>query len=249
MQSELPFKAVNPALRKFGSCLRGKVMVLEGVISAGKSTAGAILTQYVQSLGIPCRFFPEPLAPALLDLFLSDQKKYAFAFQLTMLVKRQALYREAFELAKKGYFCIIDRSLYGDYCFALLHKNKGNIAVEAEKSKMTLEEIKENSGSSEWKSYLEVLHSEKFEHPDYVIYLQVSVDTAIKRCLKRGFKKEDTYDRQYFQDLCSLYDNVIPNSPANHFIVIDWNDEKDDKPPGCIINPILNQIKASYDAM
>jgi len=35
----LPFKAVNPNLRKYGPCLRGKVLIVEGLISAGKSTA------------------------------------------------------------------------------------------------------------------------------------------------------------------------------------------------------------------
>jgi deoxyadenosine/deoxycytidine kinase len=157
------------------------------------------------------------------------------------LVKRQAIYREAFTLASKGYFCIIDRSMYGDYCFALLHKNKGNISTEP--SKRTLEEIKTgDAGTSEWKSYLEVLHSEKFDHPDYVVYLQVNAETAIQRCLKRGWNKN------YFQDLCSLYESVIPNTSSKYFITIDWNDEKDDKPPGCIINPILNSIKTAYDS-
>src|SRR5579885_882482 len=120
MNKDSPFKSIKPALRKYGPALRGKVAILEGLISAGKSTAGEEIAKFVNDLGIPCRFFPEPLLPGLLDLFLSDQKTYAFSFQLTMLVKRQAIYREAFELAKQGYFCIIDRSLYGDYCFALM---------------------------------------------------------------------------------------------------------------------------------
>jgi deoxyadenosine/deoxycytidine kinase len=235
----LPFKAINPNLRKYGSAVRGKVLIVEGLISAGKSTAGIEIHAYVQELGIPCKFFPEPLIPELLELFLSDQKKYAFSFQLTMLVKRQAIYREAHKYAMQGYFCIIDRSLYGDYCFALMHKNRGNISETPSLNSSIDSEV-----PSEWKSYLSVLHSEEFEHPDYVIYLEVSADTAIKRCIQRDRKGEKKYDRAYFQELCDVYRNVIPASPAKNFLVVDWNE---DRIVGEIAVPLLNEVKKLYD--
>lgn len=226
--TDLPFKAPNPALRKYASAIRGKVLVLEGLISAGKSTAGNEIITFVQSLGIPCRFFPEPIIPDLLQLFLDDQPKYAFAFQLTMLVKRQAIYREAYEYAKKGYFCIIDRSIHGDYCFATMHKNRDNIS------------------EAEWKAYLAVLHGEKFEHPDYVVYLEVSPQTAIRRCSIRDRKGETTYDLTYFEELCQIYATIIPQSPSKQYLVIDWNQHRD---RGEIAAVILDQIKASYDSL
>ena len=224
--TDLPFKAPNPALRKYATAIRGKVLVLEGLISAGKSTAGNEIINFVQSLGIPCRFFPEPIIPDLLGLFLSDQPKYAFAFQLTMLVKRQAIYREAYEYAKKGYFCIIDRSIHGDYCFATMHKNRGNIS------------------DLEWKAYLAVLHGEKFEHPDYVVYLEVKPDTAIKRCSIRDRKGEGAYDRVYFQELCDIYATVIPQSPSKQYLVIDWNQDRD---KSAIAEAVLDQVRILYD--
>ena len=225
--TDLPFKTPNLALRKYAAAIRGKVLVLEGLISAGKSTAGNEIIGFVQSLGIPCRFFPEPIIPELLALFLSDQPKYAFAFQLTMLVKRQAIYREAYEYAKKGYFCIIDRSIHGDYCFATMHKNRHNIS-----------EI-------EWEAYLSVLHGERFEHPDYVVYLQVTPETAIKRCSIRDRKGETSYDKAYFDELCQIYSTVIPQSPSKPYLTIDWDEPRD---KSTIAQAILNEIKAAYDS-
>lgn len=233
-----PFKAPNPSLRKYKTAIQGRVCILEGLISAGKSTAGEQLAEYVNSMGIPCRFFPEPLVPGLLDLFLSNQKKYAFAFQLAMLVKRQAIYREAWEYASKGYFCIIDRSLYGDYCFALMHKTRGNISDEP----ASLDE----SSVVEWKSYLSALHSEEFEHPDYVLYLKVSPETAIARCIRRDRNGEKKYDRPYFQELCEVYDSVIPSSPSKCIDVLDWNEDREIK---TIAPFLLDRIKKLYESI
>lgn len=227
----LPFRSINHDLQKYGPCLRGRVLILEGLISAGKSTAARELMSFAEGMGIKCKFFPEPLISELLQLFLSDQKKYAFSFQLSMLVKRQAIYREAESYAKQGYFCIIDRSLYGDYCFALMHKNRGNIS---------------DGDSSEWKSYLSVLHSEQFDHPDYVVYLKVSPETAIQRCVARDRQGEEKYDKKYFKDLCDIYSSVIPSSPSKQFLVIDWNSPRN---IDVISRDILTEIKKAYDAI
>lgn len=224
----LPFKAVNPNLRKYGPCLRGKVLIVEGLISAGKSTAGSELEKFAKELGIPCKLFPEPLIEGFLGLFLGDQKKYAFAFQIGMLVKRQAIYREAFELSKQGYFCIIDRSLHGDYCFAMMHKNSGNIT------------------DVEWKAYLDVLHSEQFEHPDYVVYLETTPNNAFKRCINRARKGENTYTLKYFQELFEVYRNVIPVSPSKSILVIDWNE---DRTKDSIVEPILQELKTAHESI
>lgn len=236
VEKHLPFKAVNPDLRKYGPVVRGRIMIVEGLISAGKSTLGKEMTKYLKTIGIKCKFFPEPVIPDLLQLFLSNQKKYAYAFQLAMLIKRQAIYREAASYAEKGYFCIIDRGLYGDYCFALMHKNRGNISDQSE----TLE-----SGSpSEWGTYLSVLHLEDFEHPDYVVYLRVDVETAIQRCMKRDRAGEKKYDREYFRELRTVYDAVIPSTPAKNFEVVDWNQERT---VGEIPKVILDHLKRMYD--
>lgn len=234
-ENKLCFKPINPELRKYGPILRGRIVILDGLIAAGKSTAGIELQKYAQSLGIPSVFFPEPLIPDLLKLFLSDQKKYAFAFQLAMLVKRQKIYHDAQEYAKKGYFCVIDRSLFGDYCFALMHKNRGNIS----------EDVNANPDKpSEWISYLTTMKSEQFEYPDYVVYLKVNEDVAIERCKVRDRDGEKTYDRQYFSELLETYASVLPSSPSKQFITVDWNEPRTKEQ---IPKVILDEIKKLYD--
>jgi deoxyadenosine/deoxycytidine kinase len=236
MSQILPFRAVNPDLRRYGPSLSGRILILEGLISAGKSTAGKEILAFAEKIGVKCKFFTEPLIQDLLDLFLSNQKKYAFSFQLAMLIKRQAIYREAQKFAAEGWFCIIDRSLYGDYCFALMHKNRGNISDEPE----TLDQ----SAMTEWKSYLAALHCEEFNHPDYVIYLEVTPETAIRRCKKRDRNGETKYTKEYFEELCQVYNSVIPSSPAKSIDVMDWNEEREVKD---IARVLLDRVKKMYD--
>tara|TARA_R110002072_G_scaffold45565_5_gene126908 strand:+ start:108122 stop:108808 length:687 start_codon:yes stop_codon:yes gene_type:complete len=208
MTDSIGFMPENPMRRKYASALRGKILILEGIISAGKSTAGHELHKFCDSIDIPCMFFPEPLCLPLLKLFLSDNKKYAFAFQLAMLVQRKALYVQAEAYAKKGYFCIIDRSLHGDYCFAKMHLNRENISQE------------------EWTTYIEMLNTAKPLSPDYVLYLKVSAQTAISRCAKRDRKGESSYDLEYYTDLCDIYDTVIECSPRHAMKSLDWNEDR-----------------------
>jgi deoxyadenosine/deoxycytidine kinase len=202
------FKSENPMRRKYASALRGKILVLEGIISAGKSTAGHELKKFCDSIEVPCKFFPEPLCAPLLSLFLKDNKKYAFAFQLAMLIQRKALYIQAQEYAQKGYFCIIDRSLHGDYCFAKMHLNRGNICQD------------------EWDTYIELLNTDQNLSPDYVLYLKVTAQVAISRCAIRDRKGESAYDLEYYNDLCNIYDIVIECSPRHAMKSVDWNEDR-----------------------
>lgn len=208
MQNSNIFDRQNPLLRKYGCALKGRVLVLEGIISAGKSTAGIELARECERMGVKTKFFPEPLCPPLLKLFLSDQKKYAFVFQTTMLCKRQQIYREAQRAAEEGFFCIIDRSLHGDYCFAKMHNSNGNISQD------------------EWNTYLRLLKEDSPLHPDYLIYLKVSPSTALSRCAKRDRDGESAYTADYFEHLCKVYDSVIEIADSRSSLVLDWNEER-----------------------
>lgn len=208
MQTEVIFDRQNPLLRKYGSALRGKILILEGIISAGKSTAGLELAKECRKMGIKTKFYPEPLCQPLLKLFLSNQKKYAFVFQTTMLCKRQQIYQDAYRESQNGTFCIIDRSLHGDYCFAKMHNSNGNIDAD------------------EWNTYLKLLKDESFIHPDYLIYLKVSSSTALSRCAKRDRDGESAYTLEYFEDLCKVYDSVIEIADSSSSLVLDWNEER-----------------------
>src|SRR3990167_5943525 len=109
-----PFSRIHPyyeALRH----LRGSIILIEGIIGAGKTTLAYKMTDLLTRVGIPVKFFEENVNGYLLDLFLKDMKKYAFAFQLLMPAQRRNIYLQAMEFSRMyNGVSIIDRSLYGD---------------------------------------------------------------------------------------------------------------------------------------
>ena len=66
------------------------------------------------------------------------------------------------------------------------------------------------------------------EPPDYLIYLQTSPETAIKRTAKRDRKGEDGYDIGYFTDIHKGYEEIMANvSPKRHKLYVDWSNDLD----------------------
>ena len=222
------FGSENMLRRRYAPSLRGKILVLEGIISAGKSTAGKAIRDLAHSMGVKTKFFPEPLNQPLLDMFLADQKKYAFAFQMTMLCERKAIYAKAEQASKEGYFCIIDRSMHGDYCFAKMHSDRGNI------------------NNAEWSVYTKLLNDGEMLHPDYLLYLKVSPATAVSRCAKRDRKGESTYDLEYFAELTKIYNIIIEQSDSKSIMMLDWNEErKSDE----VALHLLDRIREMYESL
>ena len=187
------------------SSLTGKVLIIEGLISAGKSTAADQIRDYAHSKGVKCHYFPEPFNIETLQLFISNPKKHALSFQLDILSKKNEIYHQACGLAGKGYLTIIDRSLHGDYCFAKLHHDIGNITDD------------------EWKFYLQFYNKINFPYPDYLLYLDVNVETAMKRCSERNRKGESAYTKEYFDKLRDIYPSVMKQVPKERIALLDWN--------------------------
>ena len=81
------------------------MIILEGNIFSGKSTLCKILEK---ELGIPAHYeVSSPETTHMLELFYSDQKRYAFLTQMHFLISR---HRQARSLGE----CILDRGLEGD---------------------------------------------------------------------------------------------------------------------------------------
>lgn len=214
--------------RNFKRMLEGKLLIIEGIIGAGKSTLSSDIFNLCKQAGIKVIHFEEPIIRDLFDLFLSDQKKYAFAFQLAMLCKRQIIYKDADRLCKDGYFCIIDRSLHGDFAFATMHKERNNIS------------------DHEWKAYLDCLKSETLREPDFVAYLNVNPGKAIERTIRRDRSGEDSYDIKYFRDLEAVYKKIIPLIPAGILIDHDWSIDRSRKPSIQRAREILSLLRKEY---
>lgn len=105
----------------------GQLIYVEGPIGVGKST-------YCKEIAsrLNYRVIEEPVkSNPYLELFYQDPKKYAYEMQIYLLHRRIGLQQLA---AAEALFspdfdgAMLDRSLFGDRCFAEMHHEEGNIS-------------------------------------------------------------------------------------------------------------------------
>lgn len=172
--------------------LIGKIISIEGVIGVGKTTLGKSLERYIKrSYGIDVVFYTEPFNQKMLEQFLTNQKKYAYPFQLYMLTRRQLNYARAQDVKNTNTCAIIDRSLAGDYVFAKLQQMRGNITDE------------------DFAIYQSVYDEFGPYKPHHVLYLNVPPETAMERIRNRDREGEKAYTDEYLTDLSKVYTNVL----------------------------------------
>lgn len=203
-----PFEKVHYLYEKVRH-VRGSIIIFEGIIGAGKTTISSSLTDLLKRVNIPVQFFDEKVDPHMLRLFLSDMKRYAFTFQMYMLVERQKIYMKAVDFARiQGGVSIVDRSLHGDLAFASLHHEYGNITDE------------------EWKAYTSVLTGTTLPQPSNIIFLEVTPEVALNRIKSRNREGEaSTYTTGYLYDLDINYRVSMEetNIPIQY---LEWNESR-----------------------
>jgi len=166
----------------------GHIIILEGLISAGKTTLGRSLTKLFQQHNIKVIFFIEYKNDILLEVYIENMAQEAYGYQIMMLRERIHIYELAQQYASQGYVVIIDRSKAGDLAFALMQKDKGYFSVK------------------QWTAYQQVLQTPTQMCPSIIAYLDVNPHLAYQRMLVRDDKCEvKGYDEQYFIDLHQAY--------------------------------------------
>ncbi len=161
------------------------VICIEGVVGAGKTTLGELLAKELS-----IEFFQEPyIDNPFLDKFYSNKERYSLLSQMYFLNKRI----EIIEEASKFNGCIMDRSIYGDYLFAKMHLKNGF---------MTADEF------SLYQSFWEKLISAR-TNPVLIIYLETSVDNAIRKIKERGRDFELGVEKEYWNSLNEEYSNFF----------------------------------------
>lgn len=171
-------------------------VIIDGTVGAGKST----LMNILKDLGFEA--FPEPVVDnPLLDKFYHDKEKYSFPLQIEFLNKRFAHLKasKAFERVT------LDRSIYNDIVFAQMLRDSGDLSNEF------------------YNIYEELLENmlEHCEPPTLMIYLQISVDEAIRRIQKRGRDFEQIVERTYWEDLNSRYGAFFKEYNRSPLLVVD----------------------------
>lgn len=178
--------------------MAGKVIVIEGIIAAGKTTLIRDLERRLKERGERVIVKEEKVNTLLLSLYITDMERYAFSFQVIMLNQRLSILRQAQSLKERGYTVLVDRGLVGDLAFAKM-----------EKGYFTKEERR---------CYFSMLKAR--ERPDRVIYLSVEPEVAMERLRARGNESEVAgYTLEYLRDLKRYHEEV-----EDEMEVVDWNE-------------------------
>lgn len=188
--------------------LKGLVITIEGLIGVGKTTLGKSLQHYLGKRGYKIKFFTEFKNLELLKLYINDMKKYSFFFQTLLLMQKIKIYEEAYKFSREGGISIMDRSILGDYTFALMQRKKDFI------------------NGDEWNVYLSLMNYDQKLEPNYTLFLQSSPNSAYEKMLNRSIQSEKNgYTIQYFEELDKNYQEVI-KSCVHQVITIKWDDKK-----------------------
>ncbi|CCC57935.1 MULTISPECIES: deoxynucleoside kinase [Caloramator] len=156
------------------------MLVIDGVVGAGKTTLMKILKE---EGFVP---FEEPVYNnPILEKFYYDRHRYSFPLQIFFLNKRFKHIKEASKVEN----AVMDRSIYGDVIFAKMLMESGEMSPE------------------EFELYIELFEN-MIEHchpPKLMVYLEISVDEAIRRINLRGRSYEKIVEREYWERLNRHY--------------------------------------------
>lgn len=186
----------------------GRIIILEGNISAGKST----LCSELQKASPKAHAFFEPTEtnPYLKD-FYKDPPRFALKMQMWLFRQRFLTYLDALRFVMEtGQDAILDRSVYSDWVFAQQNLLDKNICIDG------------------YKYYMALRHHllSELPLPHLTIYLRVSPEVChdrIHNMRKRGC--ESSIPLAYLQGLHGCYDTLLTELSDRGSTVLnfDWN--------------------------
>lgn len=177
------------------------VIVIDGVVGAGKSTLAKKLSE---KLNIPIYFeLQNQTTMNLLEEFYKDKKRWSFTLQIHFLNER---FRMIKEIHKNG-GGILDRSIFGDRIFASMLNEDGWMSDD------------------EFHTYTTLLDNmlEHSKNPDYLIYIDCDLKTAMQRIKVRGRDMEQGVDTNYWNRLNQKYQEWYDGYDLSDKIAIDAN--------------------------
>ena len=192
---------------------------IQGNIGGGKSTLVSRLKEMYGNDKRIC-FLHEPVAVwdtitdenniTMLELYYSNQQKYAFTFQMMAYISRLSALRQAFA---EGYEIIVsERSLETDkHIFAkMLYDDKKISDVEYKIYTMWFEEFKQDFPE------------------EHIIYLRTSPDVALMRVNKRA-RQGESIQLEYLERCHQYHEDWIESRNNNSkTLVIDANIDSSD---------------------
>lgn len=210
------------------------VIVLAGMIAAGKSTVSARLAKELKT-----DLMIEPVDDnPILPLYYNNKEKYAFLLQIYFLNERFKLIKQALKNNKN----VLDRSIFEDELFTRINLMEGNITqVEYDVYKDLLDNM------------LEEIEDMPKKAPDLLVYLDISFDKFLENLGKRGraFEQIDENtekgqkDLAYFKLLHSEYQKWYEDYNYSPKIAIDMNKYDVNDPDDW--DEVFKMIMAAFD--
>ena len=171
------------------------VIILEGNIGAGKTTLAHKISAAIKRLGLKSQTHEEPASGTnpFLDDYYKDPKATAFKMQMFMLAKRfRTTMNAQCNAADDGGWHVLDRSYYGDICFANVQRKLGffdenEFAVYLEHHRMM-------------RTFLAM--------PSLAVFLKCGVARCQERICKRARACESGIEDSYLSALQSEIDDL-----------------------------------------
>lgn len=166
------------------------MIVLAGVIGAGKSSLTSILAEHLGSQA----FYEGVEENPILPLYYQDMKRYTFLLNVYLLNTRLSQINKAVQIPNS----VIDRSIYEDKLFFKMNTDSG-----------TADKTEYDIYSSLVDNMLEDIPNTPSKKPELLIYISVPYDVMLKRIKKRGREYEqittDPTLADYYQRLIKYY--------------------------------------------
>ena len=158
-------------------------MAIEGVIGVGKTSLAKAICERWNAMFIEENFAENPF----LAKFYENRSAYAFQTQLFFLLDRfKQLQNSALQSDLFHDLLVSDYTFDKDRIFASQNLTENELTMYDQVSNALNHDIRK---------------------PDYVVYLQASVPTLLKRIRGRGRLMEKTIDGNYLSDLQDRYDH------------------------------------------
>lgn len=174
------------------------MIVIDGVVGIGKSTLMKILAERGY------KPFEEPVVNnPILEKFYHDRERYSFPLQVFFLNRRFKSIKDASKINN----AIMDRSIYGDIIFARMLKDAKEMTSE------------------EFDLYIELFENmiEHCQPPKLMVYLEATVDEAMRRIEKRGRDYEKIVEREYWERLNKYYKEYFDQYSISPVLKINVN--------------------------
>lgn len=183
---------------KFSADINFRHIAIEGVFRSRKTLLAHLLAQKIGGQLV----LDQTANPYLRD-FYNEREGAAFLAQLIFLANR---YHQQARLLQRDLF--VDRVIC-DYLF--------------EKDKIYAYQTLTDDELQVYERIYGIL-AERVPRPDLVIYLQISVNTLIRRIEKEGDSLEKNISDKYLEDIVEAYDYFFFNYKATPLLVVKADD-------------------------